>query len=94
MAAQFGQVIEGQGINERQRAFLLACTREMTVAAAARTSGITRRDHYRWLGEPGYRIVFDEARESAAQFFEAEVLQRCEQWRAEQELKWRLRHSG
>jgi hypothetical protein len=65
----FGRAIEGQGIGERQRAFLLACARQLTVAAGARASGIPRTDHYRRLGEPGYKIAFDQARENATQYF-------------------------
>jgi hypothetical protein len=40
---------------------------------AARASGIPRTDNYRWLGEPGYKIAFDQATENATQYFEDEV---------------------
>lgn len=66
----------------KKRAFLAAYARTGNITQAAAAAGITRRTHYVWLdaeGEEGeaYRAAFEDAKEQAADYLEAEARRRA-----------------
>jgi hypothetical protein len=67
-----------RGGRTRQSAFLEAFRDTGTLAGAARTAGVSRSSHYRWIREnPEYRAKFEEANEEAADALEQEARRRA-----------------
>tara|TARA_R100000808_G_C2154131_1_gene164902 strand:- start:5987 stop:6493 length:507 start_codon:yes stop_codon:yes gene_type:complete len=69
-----GNIPDDYNLSIRQRKFLEALTMVGTISGAARASGTTDRQHYRWIKDSeDYQQAFREARVRAAD----EILETC-----------------
>jgi hypothetical protein len=63
---------------QRAKAFLRAYAETYNVVAAAKKAGIARSRHYHWLAAyPWYVEVFEKAKRAAADYLEAECIDRA-----------------
>lgn len=71
-----GKPAKVRRINHK-KAFLAAFKETASITVAARSAGVRREQHYKWMADPGYAADFDAAREEAIQTLEDEAVRRA-----------------